>query len=132
MEFINEWKEKEVEMFIKEFNKATELIDELREKYGLKYATLERYHNIPTIFKVYKYLNDEGRKELAIKETEAHFKKLQAKVENKIGKILQIKATGENGYDYSFIGENGNCKIEVILAGGYNIQRAHTRWIIKK
>lgn len=63
------------------------------------------------------------------KEIDKHFKKLQTKVENKIGQIIKIKHLG--GDDYYFQGEKGNCKVEVILAGGYNIQRLHTRWIIK-
>lgn len=58
-----------------------------------------------------------------------HYKILQAKVEKKIGKILKVEHLG--GYDYEFEGENGTCKVEVVMAGGYNIQRRHTRWIVK-
>lgn len=60
-----------------------------------------------------------------------HFEELQAKVENKIGQIERIYPTGSNGYDYHFEGTLGSCDVEVILAGGYNIQRLHTRWIVK-
>ena len=63
------------------------------------------------------------------KDIDKHFNKLQAKVENKIGTILEIYHLG--GYDYKFKGELSSCKVEVILAGGYNIQRLHTRWIVK-
>lgn len=69
-------------------------------------------------------------KELFIKAIDKHFDTLQSKVENKVGTILEIKHLG--GDDYRFKGELGECKVEVILAGGYNIQRLHTRWIIKK
>ena len=63
------------------------------------------------------------------KDIRKHFDGLQKKVENKIGKILKVGHLG--GYNYEFEGENGTCKVEVILAGGYNIQRRHTRWIVK-
>lgn len=63
------------------------------------------------------------------KLVDKHFNKLQDKVEKKIGKILKIRNCG--GDDYLFQGEDANCKVEVILAGGYNIQRLHTRWIVK-
>lgn len=62
------------------------------------------------------------------KQINAHFKDLQNRVEQYIGKIIKIKSLGGN--DYSFEGEDGTCDIEVILAGGYNIQRLHTRWIV--
>lgn len=132
MKKINEWKEQEIKIFIEEFKKAKLLIKELKEKYGREIYTLGIYHDIPTIFKTNIYLTEKGIEEIAVKETERHFKKLQDKVINKIGVIKEIKETGDNDYNYTFIGENGRCKVEVVLAGGYNIQRLHTRWIIKK
>lgn len=63
------------------------------------------------------------------KDVRKHYEMLQKKVENKIGKILKIEYLG--GYNYNFEGENGTCAVEVIIAGGYNIQRKHTRWIVK-
>jgi len=64
------------------------------------------------------------------KDVRKHFDTLQAKVEAKIGKIIKIMQV--NGNIYSFEGETDNCNVEVILAGGYNVQRLHTRWIITK
>lgn len=66
--------------------------------------------------------------EMFKKQIDAHFKTLQAKVEKKIGTIEKIAPLG--GDNYIFNGSLGNCNVEVILAGGYNIQRLHTRWII--
>lgn len=63
------------------------------------------------------------------KEINKHFEQLQAKVENKIGRIIEINDLG--GDDYAFVGEKDKCVVEVIWAGGYNIQRLHTRWIVK-
>ena len=62
-----------------------------------------------------------------------HYDNLQAKVEKKIGKIKYITKTGSNGYNYRMENAKGDSvSVEVIGAGGYNIQRYHTRWVIKK
>ena len=67
------------------------------------------------------------------KQVKKHYEDLQAKVENKIGKIKYITKTGNNGYDYRMENAKGeSVSVEVIGAGGYNVQRYHTRWIIKK
>jgi hypothetical protein len=109
----------------------------LKEKYnGSQMKVIVAYDGKP-----YKVLNDETReykekynyylgltKEKLQKDIDAHYKTLQAKVEKKIGKIKQILRLG--GYDYRFIGEQGECGVQVIIAGGYNIQRKHTRWVI--
>lgn len=87
---------------------------------------------------MYRYHQHRNEEDIAIekvseifkKDINKHFDSLQAKVENKIGKIQLIYHIG--GDDYRFEGENGNCSVRVILAGGYNIQRLHTRWIITK
>lgn len=84
-------------------------------------------------YKCYKSqykINEEKEKEVLMKLIDKHFETLQNKVEKKIGKIIEIEGLG--GYNYRFIGEEGKCNVEVILAGGYNIQRLHTRWIITK
>lgn len=92
------------------------------------------YSEILEKYKYYLRLNanygSKGAEERIEKDIKEHYEILQAKVEKKIGKIIKIEHLG--GYDYKFEGENGNCGVEVILAGGYNIQRKHTRWIITK
>ena len=77
-------------------------------------------------------LNDmsDARLEKAVKD---HYEGLQAKVEKKIGKIKYIIKTGNNGYNYRMENAKGeSVAVQVIGAGGYNVQRYHTRWIIKK
>lgn len=104
-------------------------IEEINQEY------LKQKEKVRSYIERNNFFYKEGRKsnfEETCKEMiNRHFIKLQNKVEDKIGEILQIKPTGNNGYDYYFKGSKGNCNIEVILAGGYNIQRLHTRWIIK-
>lgn len=87
---------------------------------------IEKYKYYHQLWSMYGY---EGAKERIKKDVEAHYKTLQTKVEKKIGKIIKIEKLG--GFDYNFEGELGKCAVEVILAGGYNIQRRHTRWIIR-
>lgn len=78
----------------------------------------------------YRQYGEKVAKEKMEKDVKNHFEELQNKVEKKIGKIIKIEKV--NGNIYSFVGELDNCNVEVILAGGYNIQRLHTRWIITK
>lgn len=107
--------------------------DEDIEKINQEY--LKNKEKLRSYIKSNNFFYEKGRKsnfEKICKEmVDRHFIELQNKVEDKIGEILQIKPTGNNGYDYYFKGSKGNCNVEVILAGGYNIQRLHTRWIIK-
>lgn len=124
--------EREIENYHNFLKEREELKEELSVKYGntvkvLRSIEYTNYYNKNIYyFNVYR----KGGSEAIKKDIENHYKKLQAKVEKKIGKILEISET-TNGYNYRMKGENGSCEVEVILAGGYNIQRLHTRWIIK-
>lgn len=136
LQYIDDWKNQELDSYLKAFDKEMKHIDELSaecKKHNWKLDTLEEYREIPMIFKKYRYnRNKQAFEEDARKEIDIHFKKLQQKVKNIIGNITMIKPTGENEYDYLFVGTNGSCEVKVILAGGYNIQRLHTRWIVNK
>lgn len=107
-------------------DKEAEELYQQREHASYKYMDFTYNKN--------RFFSDNGWKvnfeEICKKQIDKHFNTLQAKVEKKIGKILEISHLG--GDDYRFKGELDECKVEVILAGGYNIQRLHTRWIIKK
>lgn len=97
-------------------NKYTEWREKIRRSY---------YHQ------VMNRSNNENEQHLfMMKDIFGHYDTLQKKVEDKIGKIQRLNHHG--GSDYTVYGSNGQCELEVILAGGYNIQRLHTRWIIKK
>lgn len=103
----------------------------LNKLYCLKEKAHDEYWKYRYSNKLYmEYAwNTDRLKEKAIKLIDKHFITLQNKVEKKIGKIIKIKHI--YGDDYLFQGEEANCKVEVITAGGYNIQRLHTRWIVK-
>lgn len=136
LQYIDDWKKQELDSYLEAFDKEMNHIDQLTaqcKEHNWKINTLSEYREIPMIFKKYQYSrNKQEFKNDAIKEIDDHFQKLQQKVENIIGNITMIKPTGENGYDYLFVGTNGRCEVKVILAGGYNIQRLHTRWIVTK
>lgn len=131
----------DIERELKQFEGTIKEGQEIREKLT-KENLMARYYdkqewiefaNKPTFiyWKLKTNYGEVGAREKVKKSVIDHYKNLQSKVEKKIGKILEITPTGNNGYDYFMKGENGNCEVEVILAGGYNIQRLHTRWIIK-
>lgn len=119
---------------ITSFRTLEKMIVRDKEKCGYEvFAVVETEYGFNDEYKCYKaqYKMDEEKcYELVKKMVDKHFETLQKKVEKKIGEIIKIESLG--GYDYEFVGKEGTCKVEVILAGGYNIQRLHTRWIIKK
>ena len=126
---LDEAKKKSSNLEYKNGHYIDENLEKLYQiKENAKYEYLDFTYNKNKFFYENGYKKD--FEERCKKQIDKHFDTLQAKVEKKIGKILEISHLG--GDDYRFKGELGECKVEVILAGGYNIQRLHTRWIIKK
>lgn len=172
MDYVDEWKEKELVRTIEDFNefmiqyedyleensRIVELhnnknyyaktqgldIEQINKDYKEHYEKFNKFKKTNSYYydlqykAMYRYYKSRGEEDKTLKDIETrirkdidkHFNTLQTKVENKIGTIIKIQHLG--GDDYRFEGTEGNCKVEVILAGGYNIQRLHTRWIIKK
>lgn len=138
METIRKWKEQEVKETVNYIEVMAGIIEEIKAS-DKKYWELERYQaiskNTHEMVKQYK-MGKIGGMERFLKEIEKevdkHFEQLQNKVEKKIGKITGITTIGNNGCDYIFQGEDGKCQIKVVNAGGWNIQRRHTRWTISE
>jgi len=137
LEQITIWKENEVNAIYDQYKEYKNKLDELHEIWKTKGGSDNFNH-----YKYFKYSNtyfygltyhgnqeEEYIKKCIKVSVDQHFNKLQNKVEKEIGKILTIQSSGNY---YKFTGELGSCDIDVILAGGYNIQKLHTRWLIKR
>lgn len=141
MKQVQEWKDQAVQHWIEDIIKVAEEKALIIEEHGRhafisnKDGVASKWLEYPTVYRQFSYKVHNGELgEYTINELrkmiDARFKTLQAKVEKKIGTILEIDHIG--GDDYRFKGELGYCSVEVIGAGGYNVQCWHTRWIIKK
>lgn len=138
MKYVEEWKEYEVERTYEDYKKYCDRINELtniwKEKGGEQnYNAMKYYKYSNKYYYGLTYMGNQSEdhiKDVIRISVNQHFEKLQQKVEKKIGKIIKIIQI--NGNIYAFEGELDNCNVEVILAGGYNVQRLHTRWIITK
>lgn len=77
-------------------------------------------------------LNESALRTKAHKEAEAHRKWLEKKINSVLGEIAEIKAN-DTGAEWFLTDINGKkAHLWFIEAGGYNIQRAHIRCLIKE
>lgn len=137
LEEIKTWKENEVNAIYDQYKIYKEKLDELRKIWKTNggsdnFNQLKYFKYSNTYFYSLTYHGDQSEefiKKVIQISVDQHFIKLQNKVEKEIGTILTIQSSGNY---YKFTGEKGSCDIDVILAGGYNIQKLHTRWLIKK
>lgn len=76
---------------------------------------------------------DEYIAKLVKKDAEARKAKILKQVSVKVGNILEcdLQRNENGGFDGKIKGDKGQIYIETIVAGGYNIQRAHYRTLIK-
>lgn len=135
MKYVEEWKDQEVTKTFEDYKKWLNKLEQLQEdwKNGVKdsFNIMQSHRYSNKYYNTLSYCSNEERVLNKIRvDVDKHFETLQAKVEKKIGKIIEIAQI--NGNIYGFKGELDSCYVEVILAGGYNIQRLHTRWIITK
>jgi len=134
METLKRWKEQEAQNTTEYIKRVAEKIARMKNE-NREYKLTDDYkmisqdtHQLLKWYKPDKEDYMERFNEEVAKEITAHYERLQAKVESKIGKIEKIETIGNNGHDYTFTGTNGKCQIKVVNAGGWNIQRKHTRW----
>jgi hypothetical protein len=66
-------------------------------------------------------------------DLEIRFYNLVKQIKDKVGELKEAKLdrNDNGGFDGYAIGENGMVNINTIVAGGYNIQRAHYRTLVK-
>lgn len=66
-------------------------------------------------------------------DSEARFYRLSKQLADKVGAIeeVDLKRNPNGGFDGRVAGEKGTVYIDTIIAGGYNIQRAHYRTIFR-
>lgn len=138
MKYVDEWKENEINAIYEDYKKWYDKLVELRT-YWKENGGKDNFNKLQSHKYINKHYNtwsisgdqsEERIKKIIKFGVDEHFKNLQSRVEKKIGKIIEIQNV--NGNTYAFKGELDSCFIEVILAGGYNVQRLHTRWIITK
>lgn len=128
---VTEWMIQEAEATYNQMKQVEALVKDLRAQYnGWKYMDSAKYKNIPAYFRSMLNTGEAYQKERIEKDVKAHFEKLQKKVNERIGEIKEIQNLG--GDDYYFTGNKGNVGVRVIVAGGWNIQRMHTRWIFDR
>lgn len=133
--YIDEWKSTEVKAIVGELEKYYQKEQEWRETKSFS-DRMRLEQSIPQVYlSVSKrnYANEESKNntfnKLATELVDAHFKALKDKVEKNVGEITKITRVG-GANDYIITGTSGETvKIQVVMAGGYNKQRLHTRWI---
>lgn len=130
MKQIENWINKQIEDDFAQLKEYELLAKELRKEYGYRYLSSLQYREIPKYFRNLMWQGKEYQLERITKDVRNHFVRLQAKVNERIGDIIEIKHYG--GEDYLFKGVNGEVGVRVIVAGGHNIQRIHTRWIFDR
>lgn len=109
-----------------------------KKLYETNLALYERFQEYRKLYERYsecRYLGmtDAEIHNANVRDAEALIRNLIIRVENGIGEITSYDYVGiaRNSYGCAltgyFVGTHGKCRIESILAGGYNIQRLHVR-----
>ena len=137
-DYISEWKSNEIDRVIEEMDRwRTQQQEWQSTKTFQERMMLER--NVPSVYLSAikgNYASEEAKNnrfhKVAQELIDAHFDTLQNKVKERIGDIVDIKRIGGTN-DYDMKGSNGeSVRVQVVMAGGYNKQRLHTRWIMNK
>lgn len=136
-EFINIWKEKALEYYLKaivdckkDLEEYYQLSGQARRTKGLELK--QKYNETIREFARYK-LDKPSVIKFIEKEGETKERKLIARVNKAVGNILEAKSlnVGVNGeLNGKILGEKGTCTITTIYAGGYNIQCLHYRVLV--
>jgi len=128
----SDWKNEMLDEKIKRFQELKEMTL-VYKKSGCKYESLNPYRISDTTYreiaKEKYWLSNEDLTRFAVKELEKEIKKIENEVKEKVGKILELEITAT----YMIVkGTKSKIQIQKIMAGGYNIQKLHTRIKIKE
>ena len=125
MELLKELKQKEIDSIIDVAYKVDEI--PAREQQNL-YRQGELTKEMISFAKDANPYFPETLRKRVEKKVENKYSTIQEKVKDKVGAIKKIEQFA-NGYNIE--GENGITTLEIITAGGYNIQCLHHRILIK-
>lgn len=105
------------------------------DKYIMTYSLEEYYFLNYESKSLYNFLNKNNldiRKE-SIKEVEKYIDKLLSRIVTTYGEVINVSDSYRGSIaSVEFECEKGNCYLERILAGGYNIQKLHNRILVKE
>lgn len=137
-DYISRWKAEEVDRVMEEMDRWRAQQQEWQATKTFRERIMLE-NNVPRVYLSAikgNYASEESKnnrfRNVAQELIDAHFETLQNKVKEKIGDIVDIRRIGGTN-DYDMKGSNGNTvRVQVIMAGGYNKQRLHTRWILNR
>mgnify|MGYP003964034699 CR=1 FL=1 len=136
-EFIDNWKELSFNYYMDLRSKKKELYDEIRgldfdERCERQWA-FYRKHGKTNVFFAEQNSQDQIKAHI---ERDGEARKIQfvARINKKVGDIKEANLT--MGADLSIngtvVGDKGKATVYSIIAGGYNIQKAHYRVLVKE
>lgn len=105
-------------------------IDRLKDLHGKNFQFTGDYRALPAYFRNMYYMSNAQRLAVITRDVDAHFRKLRASANKRVGQLIDIKNI--DGDYWLLIGVSGTVGIRCIGAGGYNIQRYHTRWVFDR
>lgn len=135
-EFIENWKELSFNYYMDLRSKKKELYDEIRgldfEKRQSLVSHFYSKHGKTNVLFAEEHSQDQMKAKI---ERDGEFRKEQfvARINQKVGEIQEANLT--IGVDLSIngtvVGDEGKATVYSIIAGGYNIQKAHYRVLVK-
>lgn len=138
-DYMTEWKSNEVKAVVEELERYRSKVKEWEETQSFRDRVALERTNVPAAYLqiVKRNFKDEESKNrvfnsFATQLVDSHFEALKDKVEKDIGTITNIRSVG-GANDYDITGSSGETvRIQVVIAGRYNKQRRHTRWMKSK
>jgi len=136
-EFIDNWKELSFNYYMDLRSKRSAFYDEIRgldfDERCSRQSAFYRKHGKGNVFFAEEHSQDQIKAHI---ERDGEARKIQfvARINKKVGDIKEANLT--MGADLSIngtvVGDKGKATVYSIIAGGYNIQKAHYRVLVKE